>query len=98
MKIIAYLLAIICVIVAVMYYTVQAGSLPTFMPGYAEGSTHIHHLHAYAAARRRRRAVRGRLVFRAALILRQEMARLPERAAMMRRAACAAPVRRTAPR
>ena len=34
MKIIAYLLAIICVIVAVMYYKVPAGSLPTFMPGY----------------------------------------------------------------
>lgn len=49
MKIIAYILAIICVIAAVMYYTMQAGSLPTFMPGYAEGSTHIHHLHAYAA-------------------------------------------------
>jgi hypothetical protein len=49
MKVIAYLLAIICAIVAVMYYTMQAGSLPTFMPGYAEGSTHIHHLHAYAA-------------------------------------------------
>jgi hypothetical protein len=49
MKIIAYLLAIICVIVAVMYYTVPAGSLPTFMPGYDAGSTHIHHLHAYAA-------------------------------------------------
>lgn len=49
MKIIAYLLAIICVIVAVMYYTVQAGSLPTFMPDYDAGSTHIHHLHAYAA-------------------------------------------------
>jgi hypothetical protein len=49
MKIIAYILAIICAIAAVMYYTVQAGSLPTFMPGYDEGSTHIHHLHAYAA-------------------------------------------------
>jgi len=49
MKVIAYLLAIICVIVAVMYYTMQAGSLPTFMPGYSAGSTHIHHLHAYAA-------------------------------------------------
>jgi hypothetical protein len=49
MKMIAYLLAIICAIVAVMYYTMQAGSLPTFMPGYSEGSTHIHHLHAYAA-------------------------------------------------
>ncbi|HEX4042749.1 MAG TPA: hypothetical protein VHY10_13690 [Xanthobacteraceae bacterium] len=50
MKMIAYLLAIICAIVAVMYFTMQAGSLPTFMPGYAEGSTHIHHTHAYAAA------------------------------------------------
>jgi hypothetical protein len=49
MKMIAYILAIICVIAAVMYYTVPAGSLPTFMPGYADGSTHIHHLHAYAA-------------------------------------------------
>ncbi len=49
MKILAYVLAILCVIAAVMYYTRAAGALPTFMPGYAEGSTHIHHLHAYAA-------------------------------------------------
>ena len=49
MKIIAYILAIICLAAAAMYYTMQAGSLPTFMPGYMEGSTHIHHLHAYAA-------------------------------------------------
>jgi hypothetical protein len=49
MKMIAYLFAIICAVVAVMYYTMQAGSLPTFMPGYTAGSTHIHHLHAYAA-------------------------------------------------
>ena len=50
MKILAYLLAIVCAVVAVMYFTMPAGSLPTFMPGYAEGSTHIHHLHSYAAA------------------------------------------------
>src|ERR1700730_4209974 len=50
MRMIAYLLALICVIAAVMYFTMQAGSLPTFMPGYAEGSTHIHHTHALAAA------------------------------------------------
>jgi hypothetical protein len=49
MKMIAYLLAIICAIAAVMYFTMDAGSLPTFMPGYSAGSTHIHHLHAYAA-------------------------------------------------
>jgi hypothetical protein len=50
MKMIAYILGIICAIAAVMYFVMPAGSLPTFMPGYAEGSTHVHHLHAYAAA------------------------------------------------
>jgi type IV secretory pathway VirB6-like protein len=49
MKMIAYLLAIICAIAAGMYYFMQAGSLPTFVPGYAEGSTHYHVTHAYAA-------------------------------------------------
>jgi len=51
MKMIAYLLAIVCAIAAVMYYTTQAGSLPPFMPGYdAANPTHIHTTHAYAAA------------------------------------------------
>jgi hypothetical protein len=49
MRTLAYLLAIICIIAAVMYYTTQAGSLPTFMPGYLAGSTHIHTTHALAA-------------------------------------------------
>jgi hypothetical protein len=50
MRMLAYLLAIICVIAAVMYYTMAAGSLPTFMPGYIAGSSHIHITHAVAAA------------------------------------------------
>jgi hypothetical protein len=50
MKMLAYLLAIICVIAAVMYYTMPAGSLPTFMPGYIVGSDHIHVTHAVASA------------------------------------------------
>jgi hypothetical protein len=50
MKMIAYLLAIICAIAAVMYFVMPAGQLPTFMPGYADGSTHIHTTHAIAAA------------------------------------------------
>jgi len=50
MRMLAYVLAIVCVILAVMYYTMQAGQLPTFMPGYIAGSTHIHHTHALAAA------------------------------------------------
>jgi hypothetical protein len=50
MRIIAYLLAILCVIAAVMYYMMPAAQLPTFMPGYDAGSTHIHTTHALAAA------------------------------------------------
>jgi hypothetical protein len=49
MKMIAYLLAIICIIAAVMYFVMQAGQLPTFMPGYEAGSAHIHHKHAIIA-------------------------------------------------
>jgi hypothetical protein len=50
MRMLAYLLAIICVILAVMYYVMPAGNLPTFMPGYIAGSSHVHHTHAIAAA------------------------------------------------
>jgi hypothetical protein len=46
----AFILAIICVIAAVMYFVMPAGQLPTFMPGYAAGSTHVHTTHAVAAA------------------------------------------------
>jgi hypothetical protein len=49
MKLLAYLLAIFCVVAAIMYFTMQAGSLPTFMPGYAAGSSRVHTTHALAA-------------------------------------------------
>jgi hypothetical protein len=48
-KTLAYGLSIICVIVAIMYYVLPGGSLPTFFPGYVAGSTHIHFMHAVAA-------------------------------------------------
>jgi hypothetical protein len=50
MKLLAYILAIVCVIAAIMYFTMPAGSLPPFIPGYAAGSSHIHTTHAIAAA------------------------------------------------
>jgi hypothetical protein len=50
MKMFAFLLAIICAVVAVMYYTTAAGSLPNFMPGYIPGSQHMHMKHAVVAA------------------------------------------------
>ncbi len=37
MRMLAYLLAILCLIAAVMYFAMPAGSLPTFMPGYLPG-------------------------------------------------------------
>jgi len=50
MRMLAYLLGLICAIAAVMYFVMPAGQLPTFMPGYLAGSTHIHTTHAVAAA------------------------------------------------
>lgn len=50
MKMLAFLLAIICAVIAVMYYTMPAGSLPTFMPGYIPGAQNVHMKHAIAAA------------------------------------------------
>jgi hypothetical protein len=49
MRLVAYLLAIICIIAAVMYFVMPAGQLPTFMPGYEAGSAHIHMKHAIIA-------------------------------------------------
>ena len=50
MKTTAYVLSIICVIVAIMYFVLPGGSLPTFLPGYVAGSTHVHKMHGFAAA------------------------------------------------
>jgi hypothetical protein len=49
MKTLAFLLAVVCVVVGAMYYALPGGSLPTFMPGYAADSTRIHMLHGFAA-------------------------------------------------
>jgi hypothetical protein len=50
MKLVIYLLAIICVAAAVMYFVVPAGSLPKFVPGYEVGSAHMHIKHGVTAA------------------------------------------------
>ena len=50
MKTLAYGLSILCVIVAVTYYVLPGGSLPTFLPGYVAGATRVHKMHAFAAA------------------------------------------------
>jgi hypothetical protein len=50
MRMLIYLIAIICVVAAVMYFVMPAGSLPSFMPGYEAGSSHMHMKHAITAA------------------------------------------------
>ena len=50
MRLVAYFLAIICVIAAIVYFTMPADKLPDFMPGHIAGSTRIHTTHALAAA------------------------------------------------
>jgi hypothetical protein len=50
MRMLIYLLAIICVAAAVMYFMIPAGSLPQFVPGYELGSSHVHVKHGVIAA------------------------------------------------
>jgi len=50
MKIIAYILGILLIIVAVVYFLVPADSLPSFFPGHVTGSTHVRIKHGIASA------------------------------------------------
>ena len=50
MRLVAFVLAIICIVVAVMYFVMPADLLPTFMPGYEAGSVHVHMKHGIIAA------------------------------------------------
>jgi hypothetical protein len=41
----AYILAVACAVLGIVYLTIPGGGLPEFLPGYDEGSTHIHTTH-----------------------------------------------------
>ena len=45
MKLICYLLGIILIIVAVVYFVMPADQLPSFMPGHAAGVMRVHVKH-----------------------------------------------------
>ena len=49
MKLVAYLLGIICIIVAVVYVMVPAELLPSFFPGFEAGMTRVRLKHGIAA-------------------------------------------------
>jgi hypothetical protein len=45
----AALLGLVLIVIAIVYFTVSAGSLPSFFPGHQAGSTAIHVKHGLAA-------------------------------------------------
>ena len=45
----AVILGVVFLLLACVYWFVPAGSLPTFMPGFEEGSTHVHFKHGLIA-------------------------------------------------
>jgi hypothetical protein len=46
----AVILGVIFLAIAIVYWTMDAGSLPSFFPGHESGSTHLHFKHGIAAA------------------------------------------------
>jgi hypothetical protein len=50
MRIVAILLGFVFAAVAIVYWTMPAGSLPGFLPGFEAGSTLVHVKHGIAAA------------------------------------------------
>jgi hypothetical protein len=50
MRTIAIILGLAFAAVAIVYWTMPAGSLPNIMPGYEAGSTLVHVKHGIAAA------------------------------------------------
>jgi hypothetical protein len=50
MRILAVLLGLVFAAVAIVYWTMPAGSLPGFLPGFEAGSALVHVKHGIAAA------------------------------------------------
>ena len=50
MKLIAYLLGIVLIAIAVVYFVTPADHLPSFFPGHAAGVTRIHMKHGILVA------------------------------------------------
>jgi len=50
MRAVALILGLAFAAIAVVYWTMPAGSLPGFLPGFAAGSTVVHLKHGIAAA------------------------------------------------
>jgi len=49
MKVLCYLLGLVCIIVAVVYFVMPADQLPSFMPGHQAGVMRVHVKHGVVA-------------------------------------------------
>jgi hypothetical protein len=49
MKLIAYLLGIVLIVIAVVYFVLPADQLPSFMPGHQAGVMRVHIKHGVAS-------------------------------------------------
>jgi hypothetical protein len=49
MKLIAYLLGIVLIVIAAVYFVTPADHLPSFFPGHAAGVTRVHMKHGVLA-------------------------------------------------
>jgi hypothetical protein len=50
MRVLGIILGLLFAALAIVYWVVPAGSLPTFVPGFEAGSAHIHLKHGIASA------------------------------------------------
>jgi hypothetical protein len=49
MKMLAYILAVVCAMIAVAYFILPRESLPTFLPGYLMEADRVYYLHGVGA-------------------------------------------------
>ena len=50
MKVVAYVLGVLCIIAAIVYFVLPADQLPAFMPGHDAAMNQIHVKHGAAVA------------------------------------------------
>jgi hypothetical protein len=50
MKVVAYVLGVLCIIAAIVYFALPADQLPAFMPGHDAAMNQVHVKHGIAAA------------------------------------------------
>jgi hypothetical protein len=50
MKTVAYVIGVVLILIAIVYFVTPSDSLPSFMPGHVAGSAHVHVKHGISFA------------------------------------------------